>query len=68
MKAEQATAQFFRDKDVTHYPEQFLFLDLDRAHPNDRLKRSEALSQWRQRVDSLSALGETLLRSVSKSQ
>lgn len=68
MKAEQAMAQFFRDKDVTHYPEQFLFLDLDRVHPNDRLKRSEALSQWRQRVDSLSALGEALLRSVSKSQ
>jgi hypothetical protein len=67
MRAEQAMAQFFRDKDVTHYPEQFLFLDLDRVHSNDRLKPAEALSHWKERVDSLSTLGDALLRSVSKS-
>jgi hypothetical protein len=68
MRAEQAIAQFFRDQDLTRFPEQFLFLDVDRVHPNDRLKPAEALSQWKQRVDSLSTLGEALLRSVTKSQ
>lgn len=68
MRAEQAMAQLFRDKDVTHYPEQFLFLDLDRVHSEDRLKRPDALSQWRQRVDSLTKIGDALLRSVTNSR
>jgi hypothetical protein len=35
MKAEQAMAQFFRNKDTENYPPQFLFVDLDRVRTDE---------------------------------
>lgn len=45
MKAEQARTQLFRDNTETHYPEQFLFLDVDRVLPELTLSAVEALEK-----------------------
>jgi hypothetical protein len=65
MRAEQAMSQFFRDKDPTHYPDNFLFLDIDRVHPDDGLKAKDALSKWIERVANLSALGQQVATAIA---
>jgi hypothetical protein len=65
MRAEQAISQLFRDKDPTHYPDDFLFLDIDRVHPDETLKTRDALSQWNKRVASLARLGEQVAMEIA---
>ena len=67
MKAEQAMAQFFRDKSPSRYPEQFLFVDVDRVWANETLDSSKAIASWKQRVNELAALGDGLARAVAAS-
>lgn len=67
MRAEQAMAQLFRDKDATHYPDEFLLLDIDSVYPDDALNAAEALGKWHERVDNLSSLGDRVARAIAES-
>lgn len=67
MRAEQAISQLFRDKDASHYPDEFLFLDIDSVYPDDALNGAEALGKWQERVDNLSSLGDRVARAIAES-
>lgn len=65
MRARQAMDQFFRDKDPTHYPDDFLFVDIDRVQPDERLKAKDALSKWKERVDNLASQGAQIATAIA---
>lgn len=46
MVPEQATAVFFRDKDESRFPPQFLFLDVDRVLADSTFSSAEVLERW----------------------
>lgn len=65
MEAQQAMEQLFRDKDATRFPDQFLFLDIDRVYADEHLRPSDALAKWNERVHDLSTLGAQLATAIA---
>jgi len=66
MTAEQAMTQFFRDKEATHFPDEFLFVDIDHVHPDEHLNRRQAISTFDERVDNLAILGGQVAAAIAR--
>jgi hypothetical protein len=65
MTAEQAMTQFFRDKDATHFPDEFLFVDVDQVHPDEHLNPRQAISTFDERVDNLAVVGGQVATAIA---